>query len=78
MPIYKQINELEEDDLLALISAGESEGKYIDFKQNLILNSDSAKKEFLADISSFANAVGGHLIFGMSEQNGVAISLPGI
>jgi predicted HTH transcriptional regulator len=40
--------------------------------------SDSERKEFLADASSFANADGGHLIYGMKEQSGVAIELCGL
>jgi hypothetical protein len=40
--------------------------------------SESERQEFLADIASFANAAGGHLILGIEESNGVPISIRGI
>lgn len=55
-----------EADLLALISNAVSEGRTIDYKRELPGNSDGEKKEFLADVSSFANTSGGDLIFGLS------------
>lgn len=36
------------------------------------------KKEFLADVSSFANAAGGYLIYGMRENSGIASELCGL
>jgi len=36
------------------------------------------KKEFLADVSSFANALGGDLIIGIIEENGIPIELVGL
>ena len=41
-------------------------------------NSDKDKKEFLYDISSFANTSGGHLIFGVKENNGVPTEICGL
>ncbi len=41
-------------------------------------NSDSDKKEFLYDVSSFANASGGHLIYGIKENAGVPIEICGL
>jgi hypothetical protein len=67
-----------EDDLLNLISNKVSEGKTIEYKLTLPGNSDDDKREFLADVSSFANTSGGHLIFGMDEDQGVASNLVGI
>jgi hypothetical protein len=67
-----------EDDLLDLISNKVSEGKTIEYKLMLPGNSDDDKREFLADVSSFANTAGGHLIFGMDENQGVASNLIGI
>ncbi len=54
--IPNEIDQITEDDLHALIENSISEGKTIEYKQELPNNSDSAKKEFLADVSSFANA----------------------
>lgn len=73
----KSVNEITEEDLVALIENKKREGKDIDYKIKLISNSDGDKKEFLYDVSSFANASGGHLIIGMNEQDGLPITLNG-
>jgi hypothetical protein len=39
---------------------------------------DGDKKEFLADVSSFANAGGGDLVFGMEEAGGLPTNLIGL
>lgn len=67
--IGKNIDQITEEDLQALIDNAVLEGKTIEYKQSLPGNSDSDKKEFLADISSFANASGGDLIYGMIEDS---------
>ncbi|MFA6979634.1 MAG: ATP-binding protein [Ignavibacteriaceae bacterium] len=67
---------LEELDLL--IQNQTSEKRTIDYKLNLILDTDENKKEFLADIISFANTSGGIIIYGMREEKGIPIELIGI
>lgn len=74
----KPFDLIDEDDLLRLIEIPESEAKVIEYKRELSVRSDADKKEFLADVSSFANALGGHLIFGMEEENGVPTRLVGL
>ncbi len=59
-----------EEDLQALVDNSVLECKTIEYKQALPSNSESGKKEFLADVSSFANASGGDLIYGVSESKG--------
>lgn len=54
--------------LQRLIEDGVKEGYSIEYKQALPGNSDDDKKEFLADITSLANARGGYLIYGISEE----------
>lgn len=76
--ILKELNEIAEVDLLALISNGVSEGRTIDYKRDMPGNSDGDKKEFLADVSSFANAGGGDLVFGMEEAGGLPTNLVGL
>ena len=66
--INKKIDEIAEADLQALIDNNVLEGKTIEYKRELPTNSDSSKKEFLADVTSFANASGGDLIFGIEED----------
>ncbi|MDJ0510540.1 MAG: ATP-binding protein [Crocosphaera sp.] len=74
----KPLDKITESDLQELIDNEVAEGKTIDYKEKLSGNSDTDKKEFLYDVSSFANASGGHLIFGISEDKGIAIKIDGI
>jgi hypothetical protein len=46
------------------------EGRQLDYKLVLPGNGDDDKKEFLYDVTSFANAAGGDLIFGVRERKG--------
>ena len=71
--IGKSIDKITEEDLQSLINNSVLEGKTIEYKQSFPSNSDSDKKEFLADVSSFANAIGGDLIFGMIEDRDTGI-----
>jgi hypothetical protein len=77
MMIQKSLDSITEDDLLALISNGVREGRTIDYKRELPGNSDGDKKEFLADVSSFANSGGGDLVFGLDEAEGLPTQLTG-
>jgi hypothetical protein len=74
----KPLSQLTENDLLALIADKEAEGKTLDYKRDAVGKGDTEKKEFLYDVSSFANTLGGHLIFGMDEKDGEAINLVGL
>ena len=78
--IGKNIEQITVEDLQALIDNEVSERKTIEYKQSLPSNSDADKKEFLADVSSFANASGGYLIFGIIEdkKTGVPKLLEGL
>lgn len=44
------------------------EGRQLEYKETLPGNSDDEKREFLSDVTSFANAAGGDLIFGVRER----------
>jgi Putative DNA-binding domain len=74
----KPLKQLGESDLLALITDRESEGKTLDYKRSLPGQSDGERKEFLYDASSFANTLGGDIVFGMEEQNGTPTKLIGL
>jgi hypothetical protein len=76
--IHKQLDQIEKADIDELVASGTSEIKTLDFKLTLPGNADADKKEFLADVSSFANASGGDLIFGVAASSGVATSAPGL
>lgn len=66
--INKNIEDIVESDLEYLIDNEIIEAKKLEYKRDLPGNSDSEKKEFLADISSFANASGGDIIYGIEED----------
>jgi Putative DNA-binding domain len=78
MALNKQLEALEESDLQALVDNQVSERKTIEYKEALPGNADGDKKEFLADVSSFANASGGDLIYGIREQSGIPVELSGL
>jgi hypothetical protein len=72
------LEEITEADLTALIEVRTPELRTLEYKQALPGTSDDKRKEFLADASSFANCVGGHLIYGMREDAGVPVELVGV
>lgn len=77
--IQKRFELIDKSDIDALVANAVSEGKTIDYKETLPGNSDGDKKEFLKDISSFANASGGDVIYGIQEKrdaSGKATGLP--
>lgn len=76
--INKSIKDITEKDLQELRDRQEVEGKTIEYKQELPSNTDADKKEFLADVSSFANSSGGDLIYGMVEEGGIPVELKGL
>ncbi len=64
-------DKITEADLNNLISTGVPESPTIDYKRDTYGNSDSDKREFLADLSSFANTTGGDIVIGMDEASGL-------
>lgn len=73
-----KLDSLTIEHLDQLIADEAQESRSLEFKASLIVGSDSEKKEFLADVSSFANAGGGDIIFGIEELEGAASSVRGI
>jgi hypothetical protein len=65
-------------DIERLITNAVPEGRMLEYKRAFALGPDKEKKEFLADVSSFANADGGDIIFGLSEVDGIANEIVGI
>ena len=74
----KVLSELNEDDLMSLIDDQVSEGKSIEYKQDLPGASNSDKKEFFYDVSSFSNTAGGYIFFGISEKDGLPQEVLGL
>jgi len=65
-------------DLQALVDARIPEGRRLEFKRDHYGRTDEAKREFAADISAMANALGGYLIIGVEEENGIASQVVGV
>jgi hypothetical protein len=77
--IRKPFERIEKADIEALVNNGVREGRTLEYKQALQVNSDDEKREFLMDISSFANASGGDILYGIEEcrdEHGKATGIP--
>jgi hypothetical protein len=68
--INKHFDLVEKSDVDALVANAVSENRVIDYKEIIPGGTDADKREFLADVASFANASGGDLIYGIREQRG--------
>jgi hypothetical protein len=76
--IEARIDLIRPDDLHRLNTNGVPEGRSLEYKEALPAGTDAERKEFLADVSSFANATGGDLLYGLKEArdpNGKATGL---
>ena len=69
---------VDEAALQRLIDNGVRESLLIDYKLKLPGDKDADKKEFLQDVTAFANADGGDLLFGVRENKMVAVELVGV
>ena len=74
----KSLLSIRESDLQSLVDDEVREDATLEYKSQLQIGSTGEKKEFLFDVSAFANSRGGHLIFGIKEQHGAAKELVGI
>jgi hypothetical protein len=65
--LHKPLDQLTEQDFHALVLSQTPESRFLDYKEKLPINGDE-KRDFLYDITAFANTSGGELIFGISEE----------
>jgi predicted HTH transcriptional regulator len=68
------------DDIVRLVTDKVSERKTLEYKKTLNVGNTDDKAEFLADVSSFANASGGDILFGITDEKGEdgnATGIPG-
>ena len=68
--LHIPLEKIDQSHLQRLIDGQAAESREIDYKSQTYGGSDKERAEFLADISSFANAVGGDLIIGMAATSG--------
>ena len=83
--IEKELTAIKFTDVQALVTNQTQEDRRLDYKEQLSVQTDDEKREFLADVSAFANTSGGHLVFGIREQRdslgkptGVPSDAPGL
>lgn len=62
------IDAVAENELLALVAAEMFEGQDLEFKRELPPRSEAGRHELCADVSAFANANGGDIVFGIDEE----------
>jgi hypothetical protein len=68
-------DDLSESHLQNLVSTGVPEGVLLEYKSTTYGGSDADVKEYLKDVSSFANAYGGDLVIGIEQEEGCAKAL---
>jgi hypothetical protein len=74
----KPFEQLTLNDIELLVNERkERENNHLDYKLNIEFN-DRGKKEFVKDVSGFANSEGGYLVIGVSEDNGVPKEIVGL
>jgi predicted HTH transcriptional regulator len=64
----QSLNRISKEDIESLVSAKVSESHTLDYQQQLPDNDTEKKREFLYDVSSFANAAGGDMVFGIIDE----------
>src|SRR6266540_626883 len=78
MVLAQALASITESDLQRLIDNEVAETRTIEYKLALPGTRDAERKEFLADVSSFANANGGDLLYGVEAIRGVPRALRGL
>lgn len=78
MSLSKPVDEIDVADLQGLLENQVPEQKIVEYKSELPVESDEGKKEFLADVSSLANTSGGHIFYGIKENEGLPVGLTGL
>ena len=65
------LGEIAEGHLHRLIAAQAAESLHVEYKRETYGTNGDQRREFLADVSSFANAAGGDLIIGVAAAKGI-------
>lgn len=75
--IPKPLDTIVAADLQALADTGAPESRVLEFKRELQVSSRDQRVDFLADVSSFANAAGGDIVYGIDASGGMATEVLG-
>ena len=78
MPLHTPFDEINLATFQRLVDDEVPEDRQLEYKRELNISSRENKREFLADVSAFANADGGHLIYGIAEREGIPAEACGI
>ncbi len=76
--LLKRLDDVDLSDIETLRENNALESQFIEFKGEAIGSADKDKREFLADVTAFANAAGGDLILGVTTKDGAADKICGI
>src|SRR5260370_34719036 len=74
----RRFDDITADHILSLVTDKISERKVLEYKQDLTIGGVDEKAEFLADVSSFANASGGDIIYGISGERDASKKSTGV
>jgi Putative DNA-binding domain len=74
--LTKRLSELSVADIFDL--RGVAESRFLDFKSASVGASERDRREFVADVTAFANASGGDIVLGVATADGVASAVEGI
>jgi hypothetical protein len=74
----KAFGDVSINDIQEIVHNEIPESRALDYKLELHPATDAGNKEFLKDISAFANTVGGYLIYGVNEEGGIPVDIKGV
>jgi hypothetical protein len=76
--IARPFEDVSPSDIETLIASRVAEHRTLEYKRQLPAETKDGSHELLADISSFANAQGGDILYGVEERLGLPVAIRGI